>query len=325
MVSTIGHTLDLNLPTVVPDPGSIARQVADHLIEEGLRNFIFVGPQKSPPARMREQAFAEELHRLLGDSMKLARFNTEFGERFWGANTDRGRTFIKLLRKGSFPLGLFAFNDQIAASCMECAELSGIRVPQDLSIVGVDDHPIFAQMYQPLSSVKVDYEAIGRTAVGLILKMQKPAARKKVAQHHFVSGELIVRQSSRPRLLGDEPVSRVLHHLHAHFNEPVTLAELAKLAGMSRASFAIRFQRAVGHAPIRYLINLRLDQAKLLLAESSLTISEISYRVGFEDQGYFTRAFKKQNRTTPTEYRRIKARVRIALPQGPHEKIKPVR
>lgn len=314
VVSTIGHTLDLDLPTVIPDPVSISRQVAGHLVEEGLRNFVFVGPVNSPSALLREQAFAEELKRLLGEGPQFRRFSTDFGERFWGPYTERGKAFIKMLRAAELPLGLFAFNDQIAASCLECADFAGLQVPQQVSIVGVDNHPIFTQLYQPLSSVQVDYEEIGRTAVKLILQMQLSRSHTwHRRDHHFVPGTLVVRQSSRPRLLGDPPISQVLHHLHAHFNEPVTLVGLAKTAGMSRASFALRFQRAVGHAPIRYLINLRLQQAKRLLAESALTVAEISYRVGFEDQGYFTRAFKKLYRTTPTDYRRDRAAQQTGL------------
>jgi len=303
VVSTIGHTLNLPLPTVVPDPVSISRQVATHLIAEGLRSFVFVGARTNPAARLRADAFAAELQRQLG-SAQLTFFNADLEDRFWGPDTGRGKAFVRLLTRSTPPLGIFAFNDQIAASCMECAESAGLNVPRQIAIVGVDDHPIFTKMYQPLSSVQVDYEAIGRKAVSLILTLQAPGVRRRLPLHHFVSGELIVRQSSRPRLLGDERISQALHFLHDHYAEHVTLEELARKVGMSRASFSLRFHHAVGQAPIRYLINLRLSQARLLLAESTLTVAEIAYRVGFEDQGYFTRAFKKHFDTTPKTHRK---------------------
>jgi DNA-binding LacI/PurR family transcriptional regulator len=302
IVSVIGSTLEENIPTVAPDPFSIAFQVATHLIAEGIRNFIFVGGQRNPAARYRADAFERELRRKLG-SVRLQFFNGDLEESFWGANTERGEAFIALLKKESRPIGVFAFNDQVAASCLECAHYAGVRVPQEMSIVGVDDHPIFTQMHQPLSSVRIDYQEIGRKAVALLLQLQGKRPRTDLPLHHFVGGELVVRQSSQPRLLGDEQISKALHHLHEHYGDTVTLLELARMTGMSRTSFATRFQRAVGQAPIRYLIKLRLNQAKLLLTESTLTVSEIAYRVGFEDQGYFTRAFKKLCKLTPTDYR----------------------
>jgi AraC-like DNA-binding protein len=256
---------------------------------------------------LRAQEFQAELQRILRRNVPLEFFDADLGERFWGADSELGQSFIRLLKRATAPLGLLALNDQFAASCMECAEAAGVRVPQELSIVGVDDHPIFTQMYQPLSSVKIDYQAIGRKAVSLILQLQPGSKRADIPLRHFIGGQLIVRQSSRPRLLGDEHISKALHHLHENFSKPVTLVELSRMAGMSRTSFATRFQRAVGQAPIRYLITLRLTQAKLLLVESTLTISEVAYRVGFEDQGYFTRAFKKLSGATPTDFRRLKS------------------
>lgn len=310
IVSTISHTLNLPVHTVVPDPVAIATQVAAHLVEEGLRNFIYVGAKKNPAAQLRAKAFEKELHRRLG-VVKVTFFNADLEDRFWGADTDRGHAFIQLLRKSPMPVGVFAFNDQTAASCLECAELAGIRVPQQMSVVGVDDHPIFSRMYLPLSTVKVDYAEIGQMAVRLLLKAKSERRGAISAQRHFVGGQLIVRESSRPRLVGDAQISRGLHYLHEYFAKPISLVELAAQAGMSRASFAARFHRAVGVPPMRYLSNLRLDQAKLLLAESPLTISEIAFRVGFEDQGYFTRAFKKNLRTTPSEFRHAKSLKRL--------------
>src|SRR5687767_13158713 len=61
VVSTIGLTLDLPMRTVAADPENIARQVASHLIDEGLRNFLFVGPAKHPAARLRSAAFGAAL------------------------------------------------------------------------------------------------------------------------------------------------------------------------------------------------------------------------------------------------------------------------
>jgi len=308
VVSTIGHSLELPIHSVVPDPVGIARLVAAHLTAEGLRNFAFVGARNNPAARLRAQFFEAELRRLLGGEVPFAFFDSDLGDRFWGADTDRGRAFIELVRRSPMPLGVLTLTDQIAASCMECAEAAGIRVPQGMSIVGVDDHPIFSQMYQPLSSVRIDYEAIGRKAVELVLQLKAERTTQKTPVHHFVGGELIVRQSSQPRLHGDEHIAKALRHLHENFGSAVTLQELARMTGMSRTSFATRFRQAVGEAPIRYLIHLRLNQAKLQLAETSYSVSEIAYRVGFEDQGYFTRAFKKLCGTTPTEYRRQHAK-----------------
>jgi LacI family transcriptional regulator len=312
IVSTIGLTLDLSIPTVAADPVGIAEKVAGHLVDEGLRNFLFVGPKNHPAARLRAAAFERALRQQLG-IVRLQTFNAEFDDQFWGADTERGEAFIALVREEALPLGIFAFNDQIAASCMECVEVAGLRVPQEISIVGVDDHPIYTKMYQPLSSVTVDYEGIGRLAVTLIQQLRSPKRSAKECLHHFIGGEeLLVRQSSRPRLLGDEQISRALHFLHARYREPVTLSQLANVAGMSRTTFTLRFKRALGQSPNQHVLDLRINEAKLLLAETTSTVSEIAYRVGFNDPGYFARIFKRRCALTAKAYRAHAVEARVA-------------
>lgn len=304
VVSTISHTLERKMDTVVPDPVNIAEQVADHLVAEGLRTFIFVGSRLNPAAQRRYTAFREILtRRSLGAAVRF--FNVELSERFWGADSPRGQAFVALLRRTRAPLGVFAFNDQTAASCLECAEFAGLRVPQQMCIVGVDDHPIFSHMYLPLSTVKIDYTAIGRKAARLLIGAADQPSNRNLGQH-FVAGSLIVRESSRLRLLGDGRIAKVLHILHESYSQPTSLIELARKAGMSRAGFAQTFRDTIGLAPMRYLVGLRLQQAKVLLAESPLTIAEISQRVGYEDQGHFARVFKQAERLTPSEYRRLR-------------------
>lgn len=303
VVSTISHTLERPFYTVVPDPVDVARQAAGHLVGEGLRNFIFVGSRRNLAAQLRHAAFQAEILRR-GLEAKVHFFNVELADRFWGADSERGQAFVRFLRRTSLPVGVFAFNDQTAASCLECAEMAEIRVPHEMAIVGVDDHPIFSRMIMPLSTVKIDYTEIGRVAANLLLKPRPGRAGAKESFHRFVGGQLIVRQSSRLRLLSDSRLARALEYVHENYQLPLSLPDLAKRAGMSRASFAHHFQRAAGESPIRYLVHLRLAQAKLMLAESVQTVSEISHHVGFTDQGYFTRAFKREIRLTPTEYRR---------------------
>lgn len=313
IVSTISHTLEHRVFTVVPDPVQIARRAADHLVGEGLRHFIFVGSRRNPAAQMRYAAFQATLARQ-GVPGPCTFFDVDLTDRFWGADAERGHAFVKLLRRAPRPVGVFAFNDQTAASCLECAELADVRVPQDMAIVGVDDHPIFSRMYLPLTTIKVDYTEIGRRAVDLLLRAEGPKIRGTVPLHHFVDGELVVRESSCLRLLSDPRLSKALRYLHNHLAEPLTLPQLARQAGMSRASFAQHFRGAAGEAPIRYLVHQRLARARLLLAESPLTVAEIAHRVGFEDQGYFTRSFKRLHRITPSAYRQKHLRQRLHSP-----------
>src|SRR6056297_3242062 len=85
--------------------------------------------------------------------------------------------------------------------------------------------------------------------------------------------------------------------------ELVTLQELVTMSGMSRTSFVRVFEAAMGTSPIRYLIQLRIDEASHLLRNTDLSITDIAFTVGFSDSNYFSRQFRKVHGRSPRDYR----------------------
>lgn len=301
VASVIGGTMELPVVTVMPDPRVITDTVAGHLVEQGVRHFVYVGPRENPAGRIRGKLFESALRKLHRD-IDYRSFNCSFEERFWGGDTRRGRSLIRILSKCGRPLGLFAFNDQTAVSCMECIAEAGLSVPREVAVVGVDDHPLYTKMFSPLTSVAIDFEEIGRRAARILFE-RPDEVRSRKAVHVFVEGSLVVRDSSRVRLAADPVVSAAVAYLREHFAEPIALADLARKCGVSRSALSARFNEALGEAPIQHLIRMRIEHARNLLTEGRLTVSEVAHHVGFEDQAYFTRAFKKHTGTTPSAFR----------------------
>ena len=90
----------------------------------------------------------------------------------------------------------------------------------------------------------------------------------------------------------------------------VTIDQLATLLGMSQRNFTRRFRQATNTTPLKYLQSKRLSEAKDLLQNSNLSISEIAYRVGYIDVSYFTKLFKRYSALTPKQYR-IQVRAKL--------------
>jgi AraC family transcriptional regulator len=97
---------------------------------------------------------------------------------------------------------------------------------------------------------------------------------------------------------------RVTDYLKAHTSKEVTLAELAAIANLSPYHFARAFKQSTGLPPHKYQIMLRIERAKDLLADSLLPISDVSTVVGYEDQSYFAKWFRRIVGVTPSDYRR---------------------
>ncbi len=89
-----------------------------------------------------------------------------------------------------------------------------------------------------------------------------------------------------------------------HLNERVTVAELARLAGLAPAHFTALFKQKTGSSPVRFLIRMRIHQACQLLQADHLSITEIARTLGYKDPFFFSRQFKLVYGTTPRNYRR---------------------
>jgi AraC-like DNA-binding protein len=104
----------------------------------------------------------------------------------------------------------------------------------------------------------------------------------------------------------DSRLAHVLAYIADHGHQPLTLAELAQVAHLSRTHFSTTFRGAAGLAPFEYVHRHRLQRAKELLADESLGVAEVAARVGFADPFYFSRAFKRTEGLSQRQYRLAK-------------------
>ena len=93
-------------------------------------------------------------------------------------------------------------------------------------------------------------------------------------------------------------------YIETNYSYPVTVEDVAAYVGISRSHLFRSFQTYLGKSPKEYLSEYRIKQACHLLKETDLSVSAIAYSVGFENNLYFSKAFKKQKRVSPSEYRK---------------------
>jgi AraC family transcriptional regulator len=109
-----------------------------------------------------------------------------------------------------------------------------------------------------------------------------------------------------PPHMGGLPSSRlhrVLEHVTSNLDEPATLRTLADLAGMDLYRFVRAFKRSTGLPPHRYVLEARISQAKELLRNPTLSITEIALRTGFATPRHFSVTFRRVTGMTPRVFR----------------------
>jgi AraC-like DNA-binding protein len=87
------------------------------------------------------------------------------------------------------------------------------------------------------------------------------------------------------------------------YSEPLTVADLARAAGLSRAHFSREFRRAFGESPHQYVLTRRLERAAALLRNTDRDATEICFAVGLASLGSFTTSFRRVYGSTPAAYR----------------------
>lgn len=99
------------------------------------------------------------------------------------------------------------------------------------------------------------------------------------------------------------PIRKVVEYLQLNSSQKISLSDLAKLAGLSESYLTKTFKAEVGSTISQYIAYLRCSQAADLLRNTQRSIQEISNYVGYEDNNYFVKVFRKQFNMTPSEYR----------------------
>ena len=101
------------------------------------------------------------------------------------------------------------------------------------------------------------------------------------------------------------PVRLAKQYIHNHYQEQITLEEVSDYVGLTPAYFSVMFKKETEIGFAKYLINERIEGAKDLLRESTLSVADICRKVGYNDPKHFTRLFEKNVGVKPAVYRKL--------------------
>lgn len=94
------------------------------------------------------------------------------------------------------------------------------------------------------------------------------------------------------------------HYLDTHYQDTITLEQLARMVHRDKYYFAHMFTKSYGISPINYLLERRILHSKELLKHTTLSVTQIAQSTGFSSQNYFSQMFKKSTGATPLQYRK---------------------
>ncbi len=219
--------------------------------------------------------------------------------------TRRGRQrLVAFLRALPLPAAVWARIDVLAQVTLDAVEAAGLRVPDQLAVLGTGNFRESHFCRPSLSSIPAPGDLIGFEAMRVLDAMM---AGQSPAQRHIAIAPppVIARESTR----GAQPTDAQLEQAHQfiveHACQGITVDEVLRLLPFSLPTFHKRFAAKYGRTPGAEIRRLRTEQARYYLQTTTLTITRVGQLCGYDQHSKFANFFKRETGLTPSEYRRL--------------------
>lgn len=181
-----------DISTVVIDDYQGAFDATEHLVQSGCQHILHLaGPKDILPYRLRAKGYQDVLRQYGLDSRK------ELMEESWLTQDDGARCLKRALERNSSIDGIFASSDRAAFGAMQALQKKGIKVPEEVAIVGFSNEGFGAFISPSLSTVEQHGVEMGEWAAKLLLEQCRSRDKKLHVQNIVLSADLIIRSSSR--------------------------------------------------------------------------------------------------------------------------------
>lgn len=302
VVNLGADVVDPRIPIVHTSFDSVGQLAANHFLDMGIRHFAVIGFVLSHASQLRRDAF---IRTLAGHGQTAAAH--DLSTHVEGINDDatilhREAGLIKLLQTIQKPVGILTVNDGVARALCQLVTDLGLRVPEDVAVLGVGNSDICSSSSISLSSVRTPGELIGYTAARTlhqILQGTRPPAHAQ----QIPAIEVIARQSTLGRAPRLAELDRAIEFIQRHAASGIDVEQVMQTITMSRRRFEQLFSAKMGHSPGTEIRRLRFERAKSLLLQTDLTIARISQMIGFAETAAFSKFFKKHAQIAPATFR----------------------
>jgi LacI family transcriptional regulator len=294
----------LPFPRVLVDHAACAQLVVEHFLKRGLKNFIFYSDVDNWAYEENGRGFVKALSDA-GHACTWLRWHQSPtftpGHLQWKYKRN---WLVTQLKQAPKPLAVFAATDDRALEVLEACERAGLNVPEQVSLVGMDNSLLAVDaMHTPVSSVDTNLGMVGYRGAELLDQLMhgKPSPREPI---RIVPAGLIVRKSSDLLAVNHAGVALALRFIWARCHEPIQVGDIAKAAGLSTRGLHQAFTTHIGRSPGSELHRARFERAKNLLVTSAKKMDIIAEMCGYESANSFWVAFKQAAGMSPSKYRK---------------------
>lgn len=290
-----------DVPYVATDNYAVVQAAYEHLKNKGLERFAFYGFPADNNHRWaleRERAIAK-LCKIDGYECLIYRGHPTRPET-WQYTMNRLTDWLQGLPN---PIGIVSVTDARARHLLQACEHIGKLVPDNISIVGIDDDDIARYLSRiSLSSVTQGCFNMGFAAAKLLHRRLENSTlkNKRVLVPPVGVSE---RQSTDFKALQDPYVIQAMHFIRQNASRGIKVEQVLDYVAISRSNLEQRFKQERGHSIHTEIHNEKLDKACALLTNGTMSTTEIASLCGYPSLQYMYAVFKKHFSQTPRDYR----------------------
>lgn len=296
---------------VMEDSAGIGAAAAAYFLERHFKHFAYLGdPLHRSWSAQRGEAFA----RTVASKRYVCNHFSAPSGTGWKAERHRLQDWLRALPK---PVALLAAMDTRAQEAIDACAETGLQVPFDVAVLGIDNDELICNGSIPsLSSIQRDTLTCGYLAAQTLDRQMRNGSRKRERLTYGV-GRIVTRESTQTgQSPADGVATRAREFIRINSGEPVGVPDVVRHVNVSRRLLELRFRTAYGVSLLDEIRNSRLERVRRLLDESDLPLSEICTRCGYRTDIHLRRVFKRHFGCTMREYRAARGKAPNARQKG---------
>ncbi|MDD3787589.1 MAG: DNA-binding transcriptional regulator [Petrimonas sp.] len=271
---------------------------AQFFVKRRYTNFAFYGNKGVVWSRERAEGFRKAVEKSGGNYYYFESENLS-GEQ-WSSSHMQLDDWLLSLPK---PVGLFACDDSFALQVSEICKINNIKIPEEISLLGVDNDELICNLSDPpISSIVLDVEKGGYEA-GRLLNRLITAEKKEPFNIIINPIRFELRKSTEKYAISNDYISKVVNHIEDNFTAEINIETLTRFVPLSRRNLEVKFKQEMGTSIYQFILNCRIEFFAHLLLTTDKPLFDLALESGFNDCKNISRIFKKFKGFTPLEYR----------------------
>ena len=288
-----------NIPNITADYVGTGRMGARFFLNRGFRHFAYFGFRNVCWSDERCDGFWQEVE-AAGYGNSFYTYNLQDIDNLWFYEQDKLTDWLSAIPK---PIAIMACDDNQGNNLVEACHAAGIKIPSEVSILGVDNDELLCSLGStPLSSIQVNIEEGGYQTAALI--EQRVLHPETPLQDVVLKPvKIIGRMSTAAFATQDDQIQKAIQFIHRNITRKISVEDVTGEVALSRRLLERRFKKVTDQTIYQYITDVKLKQFAQMLLDTDDQLIDIALSLGESDTKSISRRFKQLYGCSPIQWR----------------------